>query len=614
MMNYKLKYAVTTAISLMALGFQHSSHALGLGDLEVISYLGEPLKAQVTLFGANELKSPSCLRLGEQSNIKNLKLNLAGTQSGNAFVTISSDNVVNEPIINLSVVAGCNSSIQRDYVLLLDPPLVGQTAINQTGQNVNTQAVENTNNSVVTSTIDAVAMAPATIEKPAERAQKTKKSAKKKSSASKKKNVYKPKQTTIIKNANTQTTDVSAKKQTQPQPMLKISGGAGNYPQSMALRMDTSLTFVTDPKATPIEDIALEDEVTVMNNRLAHLQSQISLLQEKNLKLASENKKQAAQLAMAKSSQGFNFWPILGAGLLLMSGYAVFTMIRRRQLAIQLENAPYLWSDDQTNTAEEKAIATPKIEEAKIDSTSAAFTQTEDASESNITSNTDSMDLGPETGDEQDILIEDEQEFSVLDHADVFLSHGRSGLAIQLLQNHLLEFPKQSVTIWLFLLDLLAKENNQALYEETALDCRLHYNIHISPFSKPETISSDSLEDFPRLAQGLENVWDTPAALNYLDDLIYNNRLEPRAGLPKNLIEELLVLRAIAQDNATSADVIKLDEKKLAMVEQKEVILEQRKQQKLKELADAQQEAKAKEEQAIQDELETDFEFTLLEK
>lgn len=614
MMNYKLKYAVTTAISLMALGFQHSSHALGLGDLEVKSYLGEPLKAQVTLFGANELKSPSCLRLGEQSNIKNLKLNLAGTQSGNAFVTISSDNVVNEPIINLSVVAGCNSSIQRDYVLLLDPPLVGQTAINQTGQNVNTQAVENTNNSVVTSTIDAVAMAPATIEKPAERAQKTKKSAKKKSSASKKKNVYKPKQTTIIKNANTQTTDVSAKKQTQPQPMLKISGGAGNYPQSMALRMDTSLTFVTDPKATPIEDIALEDEVTVMNNRLAHLQSQISLLQEKNLKLASENKKQAAQLAMAKSSQGFNFWPILGAGLLLMSGYAVFTMIRRRQLAIQLENAPYLWSDDQTNTAEEKAIATPKIEEAKIDSTSAAFTQTEDASESNITSNTDSMDLGPETGDEQDILIEDEQEFSVLDHADVFLSHGRSGLAIQLLQNHLLEFPKQSVTIWLFLLDLLAKENNQALYEETALDCRLHYNIHISPFSKPETISSDSLEDFPRLAQGLENVWDTPAALNYLDDLIYNNRLEPRAGLPKNLIEELLVLRAIAQDNATSADVIKLDEKKLAMVEQKEVILEQRKQQKLKELADAQQEAKAKEEQAIQDELETDFEFTLLEK
>lgn len=614
MMNYKLKYAVTTAISLMALGFQHSSHALGLGDLEVKSYLGEPLKAQVTLFGANELKSPSCLRLGEQSSINNLKLNLAGTQSGNAFVTISSDNVVNEPIINLSVVAGCNSSIQRDYVLLLDPPLVGQTAINQTGQNVNTQAVENTNNSVVTSTIDAVAMAPATIEKPAERAQKTKKSAKKKSSASKKKNVHKPKQTTIIKNANTQTTDVSAKKQTQPQPMLKISGGAGNYPQSMALRMDTSLTFVADPKATPIEDIALEDEVTVMNNRLAHLQSQISLLQEKNLKLASENKKQAAQLAMAKSSQGFNFWPILGAGLLLMSGYAVFTMIRRRQLAIQLENAPYLWSDDQTNTAEEKAIATPKIEEAKIDSTSAAFTQTEDASESNITSNTDSMDLGPETGDEQDILIEDEQEFSVLDHADVFLSHGRSGLAIQLLQNHLLEFPKQSVTIWLFLLDLLAKENNQALYEETALDCRLHYNIHISPFSKPETISSDSLEDFPRLAQGLENVWDTPAALNYLDDLIYNNRLEPRAGLPKNLIEELLVLRAIAQDNATSADVIKLDEKKLAMVEQKEVILEQRKQQKLKELADAQQEAKAKEEQAIQDELETDFEFTLLEK
>ncbi|CAN0324158.1 unnamed protein product, partial [Chrysoparadoxa australica] len=97
--------------------------------------------------------------------------------------------------------------------------------------------------------------------------------------------------------------------------MLKISAGAGNYPQNTTLRMDKSLTFIADPKAMPIEDIALEDEVTVMNNRLAHLQSQISLLQDKNLKLASENKKQAAQLAMAKSSRGFNFWPILGAGL-----------------------------------------------------------------------------------------------------------------------------------------------------------------------------------------------------------------------------------------------------------------------------------------------------------
>lgn len=356
-----------------------------------------------------------------------------------------------------------------------------------------------------------------------------------------------------------------------------------------------------------------------MNNRLAHLENQISLLQEKNLKLESENKTQAAQLAMAKSSRGFNFWPIVGAGLLFVAGYVAFTLLRRRQLAIQLENAPYLWAKEDKQSIDEDTDKATDVTYQKVANSGTLFNQNEEtekgeSSDSKIEPKSENIDFDSDAANEQNILVEDEQEFSVLDHADVFLSHGRAGLAIQLLQNHLLEFPKQSVTIWLFLLDLLAKEDNKAQYEETALDCRLHYNIHIPEFSKPESTSSESLEDFPRLANGLENIWDTPEALNFLDDLIYNNRLEPRAGLPKNLIEELLVLRAIAQDNNNSADVIQLDEKKLAMVEQKEAILEQRKQQKLQEMAEAQKEAKEKEEATLKEELETDFEFTLVEK
>ncbi|MFT7228767.1 MAG: hypothetical protein ACI8PW_001357 [Methylophilaceae bacterium] len=48
---------------------------------------------------------------------------------------------------------------------------------------------------------------------------------------------------------------------------------------------------------------------------------------------------------------------------------------------------------------------------------------------------------------EGSIIIEDEQAFSVLDHADVFLFRGRPALAIKLLHNYLTEHPKQSVII-----------------------------------------------------------------------------------------------------------------------------------------------------------------------
>lgn len=618
MMNYKLKQAVSTAIGLMAVGFHQSVLAIGLGDVNVQSYLGEPLKAQITVLGANELKSPSCLRLGDQSDLRNLNLKLGSGQSINKTLTLSSNQVINEPIINLSIVAGCTSSVQRDYVLLLDPPLIGQSNTNQASQFSSSDGVENLNNTVVTSTVEAAELSPAIIKTPSVSARKTPAKQKKKTSASRKNNITGNAKKTVARKTKPAVT-ATKPKTLQPESRLMISGGSGSYNQNIALRMDKNLTFTPDPKSLPMDDIALEDEVTVMNNRLAHLENQISLLQEKNLKLESENKTQAAQLAMAKSSRGFNFWPIVGAGLLFAAGYVAFTLLRRRQLAIQLENAPYLWAKEDKQSIDEDTEQATDVTHQKVGSTGTLFNQNEEtekdeSGDSTIEPKPENIDFDSDAANEQNILVEDEQEFSVLDHADVFLSHGRASLAIQLLQNHLLEFPKQSVTIWLFLLDLLAKEDNKAQYEETALDCRLHYNIHIPEFSKPESTSSESLEDFPRLANGLENVWDTPEALNFLDDLIYNNRLEPRAGLPKNLIEELLVLRAIAQDNNNSADVIQLDEKKLAMVEQKEAILEQRKQQKLQEMAEAQKEAKEKEEATLKEELETDFEFTLVEK
>jgi len=149
------------------------------------------------------------------------------------------------------------------------------------------------------------------------------------------------------------------------------------------------------------------------------------------------------------------------------------------------------------------------------------------------------------------------------------------------LQNHLLDYPKQSVTIWLFLLDLLAKENLQAVYEQTTLECKEHFNIRIAAFSNDEAGLKQNLEDFPRLISGLEQAWGAPAALVYLDDLIYNSRLENRVGFEKSVLEELILLRSIAQSNVNKADVIHLDEKKMAIKELKEAKLAANKTDKL---------------------------------
>lgn len=612
--NYKLKHAVTAALSLIAIGFQSSSLALGLSDIDVRSSLGEPLKANINVLGAADLKNPSCLRLGNNSDISHVNFKLGKMTGGSANLLITSNKVINEPILNLSVVAGCDTVITRDYVLLVDPPvslLRSAASITAVGGVVIVQQLDTAANN---STAKVTLQTP----KITVKALKKKRSAKKTVVKSRKKTTQKP--ATV-----TQTTNQSAPESIVPAtPRLSISSGMPTaYANTIGLRLDKQLKFQHDPNtAIANESIVIDDEVTVMNNRLAHLQAQITKLQKQNANLKTDNKIKSVQLSQASTPGPLSsVLLLLGASLLLLlGGYAGYHWLRRRQVLVQSHNTNAIWVEtnqeknpEALNDIEpEAAVATIKEEDifAGIDfgvsidrrSGSASPVSMENAFESTKTK-------------EQPIILEDEEQFSVLDHADVFLSHGRATLAIQLLQNHLLEHPKQSVTIWLFLLDLLAKENLQSLYEEIALDCKLHFNIKITEFAKQKPSANESLEDFPHLTKGLEDVWNTPAAIVYLEDLIYNNRLEPRAGLAKNLIEELVLLRSMAQENNNSAEVIQLDEKKLAIIEQKEALLESKKAEKLKKIEAAERLAQESTSTNVESETEeTSFEFTLADR
>ena len=87
--------------------------------------------------------------------------------------------------------------------------------------------------------------------------------------------------------------------------------------------------------------------------------------------------------------------------------------------------------------------------------------------------------------------------------------------------------------------------------------------------------------DFPRLHAALQEIWGTPAAVTFLDDLIYNSRLESRVGFEKSVIEELLLLKNIANLSINTAEVIQIDEKKLMMKERKEAQIAAKKAEKL---------------------------------
>ena len=110
------------------------SMAAGLGELKVMSPLGQPLKAEINLVSmkAGELESleahiatPDAFRqAGIEYNplLADVKLSIATRPDGNPYIKLSSSGVVNDPFLDVLISLSSSSGrIEREYTLLFDP-------------------------------------------------------------------------------------------------------------------------------------------------------------------------------------------------------------------------------------------------------------------------------------------------------------------------------------------------------------------------------------------------------------------------------------------------------------------------------------------------------------
>ena len=623
--NYTLKQAVKTALAVLAISAQTNVFALGLGNIEVTSHLGQPLRASVKVQGASELKNVDCIKVINDSNAENqlsaANFKLSKVVDDVAILTVSTNQVMNEPIVNLSIMAECNANMRRDYVLLLDPLLTAEVE-NSTENAVSTEILNDNDDAKEASAKD----------KPVTRSNgnsvqtiKAKQSISKTTAKKIKKN---PNQTNanVVLSAGYTNTDSNTKPNVVAEKELKprLSISAGDFsamPLAGAkLQLDKQLHFT--PENAPLsldkalaEDSDIQDEVIVLNNRMAHLTKQINDLALTNQALKTDNQAKTQQLSTANSTKNSLDWLgyILG-GALVFSSLSIANKWRLRRQEKLFEDTQFALATAHLGPLDELSAGDSFFDFDKDQ----AFNQaTEDTTQHFDISDAETNALFSPSIAETEAKFSVEEfndEQNILDHADVFLSHGRTSLAIQLLQNHLIEHPKKSVTEWLFLLDLLAKDNMQAMYEQTALECREHFNIRIADFSNDELGEKVSLEDFPRLHTALQEIWGTPAALVFLDDLIYNSRLETRVGFEKSVIEELLVLKNIAHETLNTAQVIQMDEKKLALLERKEAKLAASKEDRIKKVNQLiEQKIAETRAQELQEGSEATFEFNLAE-
>lgn len=100
--------------------------ALGLGDIELRSGLGQAFHGTIPLLG-EDASNVACARI-VNANTSDIPM-LAGARLNNLYeertprLEITTFRKVEEPVVRFDIIAGCGSPIRRSYTVFLDPPL-----------------------------------------------------------------------------------------------------------------------------------------------------------------------------------------------------------------------------------------------------------------------------------------------------------------------------------------------------------------------------------------------------------------------------------------------------------------------------------------------------------
>jgi Tfp pilus assembly protein FimV len=480
---------------LYGLCYASVSAAIGLGDINVRSYLGQPFHATVTILGATPDTTADCFSLGAGAGslapLPRAQLSVQRSE-GNVLLHIRTAQTIREPIAQFVITTDCDTRLQREYVVLLDPPTLAQAGSAQSAADM-TQAA-------------TPAVTPAPAAKSRTRAKR---------------------RTASAAPLSTATSRPSTLPRAQPSPSgdvprLVLSGRSGMHGDGavLSLRYDTNLPDLTRPRPERLNPTELSDENTALTRKLAYLEAQLAALQKRNTEL--DSKRAAATTAAPLPPKQLTRWPLYLLAIGLLTGGSVLAIwLHRRRSGVVQDEAPSTDRD-----------ALPALAEDK---------QTSEAPELLPVQHMAEIPPPPDEASATEVKED------ILDQAEVYMAFGHGELAIHLLQEHLREAPSESPVPWLLLLDLLHREGDTAGYTAASAECRRYFNVNLSNYQGPDNEAGQGLEAYTHVLEQLVKAWNTPDINGFFDDLIFDHRGGTRIGFEPDAYRDILLLRTVAQ-------------------------------------------------------------------
>lgn len=524
--------------SAAALGFVLSASwsdptlAVGLGTVTQQSALGQSLRVVVpVIVSPGEDIAAECFRLAasdrEVDGVPQLafgRMSLERTAAG-ARLVITNARPVNDPVLRLTVQAGCETAVRREYVLLMDP-LPIETPLAAAESEPRTDVAQ-------TQPPPVAAAAPARGARGGVRAETGGATRVTGEAGRAARNAPPPKARPPAKAVAKRPARAATEK-----PRLTVSGAA---PLITTDARGPNASDAEQARAQQELTNAIEAETVVLRQRIVELTAMVERMQEevRANELAQRAAEEAAKAApMSKAAAWWDAnWPLLSAIVGLPLALAAALLWRRRQQGKHEED----WQT--ARAASIPAEPVPPVADPRLQNAAAgvpATIQRVEAPPKRVPRRT------PIARDGASALAVSEL-LHVTEEARVYVALGHPERAIGVLNEHIRQVPRSMPAAWLMLLDLYHASSRRQDFRRLAEEFHLHCNVQAPVWESFHDGEPDDggLETFPHVLRQVASIWRQPGCREYLEGLLYDNREGRRMGFPLAAYSDILLLLQI---------------------------------------------------------------------
>ncbi|HMW54715.1 MAG TPA: hypothetical protein PKZ67_01820 [Accumulibacter sp.] len=553
------------------------AEAVVLGKMTVLSGLGSHFEAEVPLLDVSAANQPlaECFHLGQRGQTDE-NVGVALLTRGRVSIEqrgaglrlyIVSDQVINEPVLQVNVHAGCGAEVVRKYLLLIDPPLARKPAVDLPA--IRAAAVPEPEQVSRSRPVTGLQFGDTRQVLPAVRPVATPGAG----AAGDTPYSFRPERP-LPRKASPGSGAIDR---------LLLSGGTDRHPSGIAgdlpLRLSTRPSVQLMNKMTESQRSMLRIEYQLLSalhtqaeqqlavaEQVRRLDATLNDLQRKNLGQGRQQTLVAAAIPasspvqpattptrmaappVAPVTENTDWW--LEAGLLLGLIAGLTWLFRRRS-----GNASGLSEIAESTFPPENFSEAVDRNRQPIQIAERPVTVAEDESRGDALLIPGGVTSGLVTRDDDEVT-------AVLQLAEIMISFGRVTGAAQVLEEFLEQKPTLAVTPWLKLLEVYRQNEQREAFEALGLQLKRHFNVAaadwesagelVEPVFAASDEQSGSIEQLlvrlPRVGQlphikvMVTRTWGSPDCLAYLHRLLRDNRDGERRGFPLGTARELLFL------------------------------------------------------------------------